>query len=97
VRESDASLAWSRVAERLGVVLWVSFLAASLETTGFFAFVDPRVFAQDYSLPSWMAGRPTAYTAGFFFFWLFAYISAVLAVFMLESSRNAITHRDVHE
>jgi hypothetical protein len=95
--EEATSGPWSRVAERIGVVLWVSFLVASLETGGFFALIDPRVFAQEHFLPSWMDGRPAAYTAGFFFFWLFTYISAVLAVYMLESSSSALIRRDAHE
>jgi len=88
MEERATSGTWSRVKERIGVSLWTSFLAASAETAAFFAFVDPWVLGHDESIPLWLAGRPEAYGAGFFFFWLFTFAAAALTAYMLDSSRN---------
>ena len=88
------SSSWSRVKERIGVALWTSFLAASLETSAFFSILDPWVLGHDESIPSWLVGRPAAYGAGFFFFWLFTFAGAALTAYMLDSSRNVLARRD---
>ncbi len=94
IEDEAQSLPWSRVKERISVTLWTSFLAASLETAGFFAFLDPLVLRQDGSMPTWITGRPAAYAAGFFFFWLFTFAGSTLTAYMLGSSRNAQNDSD---
>ncbi len=91
MEERAKSGSWSRVKERIGVALWTSFLAASVETAAFFAFLDPWVLGHDESIPPWLAGRPTAYGAGFFFFWLFTFAGAASTAYMLDSSRAGFT------
>ena len=85
---------WSRVKERIGVALWTSFLAAGVETSAFFAFLDPWVLGHDETIPSWLVVRPAAYGAGFFFFWLFTFAAAALTAYMLDSSRKVFARSD---
>ncbi len=80
---------WSRFHERVSVIAWTSFLAACVETLVFFAFFDPMVLGIDEATPTWMALRPAAYAAGFFFFWSFTFIGSTLTAYMLDSSPNA--------
>jgi hypothetical protein len=82
---------WSHVKARIGVALWSSFLAASAETTAFFAFLDPEMLGHDASVPLWLVSRSAAYGAGFFFSWLFTFIGAVLTAYMLDSGRGVDT------
>jgi hypothetical protein len=79
---------WSRFSERVGVTLWTSFLAACLETLVFFAYFDPMVLGSVEATPSWLALRPAAYAAGFFFFWIFTILGSSLTAYMLDSSPN---------
>jgi hypothetical protein len=68
---------WSRNAQAVATVVWISFLAASVATMLFFALFDPvELFAT--------IGRDvdsqSGYALGFFFFWLIsAGCSAVTA------------------
>jgi hypothetical protein len=89
IEERAKPSSWPRVKERVGVALWSSFLAAGAQTAAFFAFFDPWILAHDASVPAWLLGRPAAYGAGFFFFWLFTFAGAGLTAYMLDSSRNA--------
>jgi hypothetical protein len=88
--EPAKSATWSRVKERIGVALWVSFLAASAETAAFFAFLDPGGLGHEGIIPTWMSARPAAYGTGFFFFWVFTFAAAALTAYMLDSSRNSL-------
>jgi hypothetical protein len=89
IDEENARLTWSRFDERVGVTLWTSFLAACLETLVFFAFFDPMVFGSVDAAPTWLTLRPAAYAAGFFFFWIFAFVGSSLTAYLLDSSPNA--------
>lgn len=68
---------WSRNAQAVAAVVWISFLAASVATMLFFALFDPvELFAT--------VGREidsqSGYALGFFFFWFIsAGCSAVTA------------------
>jgi hypothetical protein len=68
---------WSRNAQAVATVVWISFLAASVATMLFFALFDPvELFAT--------VGRDvdsqSGYALGFFFFWFIsAGCSAVTA------------------
>ena len=85
----ETAHSWSRFSERVGVILWASFLAACLETTVFFAYFDPMVLDGNASTPTWLALRPAAYAAGFFFFWVFTFVGSTLTAYMLDSGPNA--------
>lgn len=87
--DDETSSSWSRFNERISVTLWTSFLAACLETVVFFAYFDPMVLGGDETTPTWLALRPAAYAAGFFFFWVFTFVGSVLTAYMLDSGPNA--------
>jgi hypothetical protein len=61
----------------LGVVVWSSFLAASLATMVCFALLDPQAIAA-CETPAWWNGRLRVYAVGFFFFWLIGLVAAAL-------------------
>ena len=73
---------------KIAIVGWSSFLAASLTTMLFFAWIDPATLADvaDAPLPS---DRMTGYAVGFFFFWAACAAAATLAVYMLCNRRRA--------
>jgi hypothetical protein len=77
---------WSRLSERIGVTLWASFLTACLETVVVFAYFDPAEYGTDRSDATWLALRPVAYGAGFFFFWIINFLGSILTAYMLDSS-----------
>jgi len=79
-RESTA------LGRRIGVVLWCSFLAASLATMLAFAFIDPLSLGDD-DLPHWRTARLTVYAIGFFFFWLICVLASALTLFMATTER----------
>jgi hypothetical protein len=85
----ETAHSWSRFSERVGVISWTSFLAACLETMVFFAYFDPMMLDGLETTPTWLALRPAAYAAGFFFFWAFTFVSSTLTAYMLDSGRNA--------
>ena len=78
-------LEWSALREGIAVSVWTSFLAASAETMVFFAYFDPMLLGLDELPPTWLALRPVAYAAGFFFFWAFTLSAAALTAYMLRS------------
>lgn len=53
---------------RIGVVVWVSFVAAAVATALFFATFDPMDILDSATYPlDW--SRTTSYSIGFFLFW----------------------------
>ena len=69
------------------VVGWCSFLAASLGTMLFFAWVDPLQLA-DITEPPLPVDRMGGYALGFFFFWLISALSAALTVYLIRTRRG---------
>ncbi|WP_225764099.1 hypothetical protein [Stenotrophomonas sp. Marseille-Q4652] len=67
--------------QRLGTVLWPSFLAAALATGAFFAFVDPLQL-RDITFPDHSLSRELGYTGGFFMFWAVTTLSSGLTSFL---------------
>lgn len=84
---------WSRRAQALAAVVWPSFLAASLATMLFFAFVDPQDMEQAMSHPLDFT-RMTGYGLGFFFFWLITLVSSAVSVFLLRTAHRDHSRRD---
>jgi hypothetical protein len=68
----------------VAVVGWCSFLAASLGTMVFFAWVDPLALA-DITEPPLPVDRMTGYALGFFFLWLVAAAAAALTVYLIRT------------
>lgn len=62
---------WSRNAQAVATVVWISFLSASVATMLFFAFFDPQDLLDLYD-PDLGIGRQGGYAIGFFFFWFIA-------------------------
>ena len=70
---------WSRNAQAVATVVWISFLSASVATMLFFAIFDPVALLQSYDSEITF-GRQGGYAIGFFFFWFIsAGCSAVTA------------------
>ncbi len=66
--------------ERLGWVLWPSFLAACVAEMAFFAVFDP-VELYAFGSPNEL-GRMAVYTVGFFAFWAVGATSSALTVIL---------------
>ena len=69
---------WMPAPQRIGAVLWISFLLATVATGVFFSAIDPLELRYCVSFPE--VSRTTAYTIGFLLFWLLTASSALLAV-----------------
>ena len=70
---------WSRNAQAVATVVWISFLSASVATMLFFAIFDPVELLQSYDSEI-AIGSQGGYAIGFFFFWFIsAGCSAVTA------------------
>jgi len=74
-----------RVKLDAGIVVWASFLAASLGTMVFFAFIDPLLIGHDLAPPRWIPDRMTGYTIGFFFFWLICALASAFTAFLVDT------------
>lgn len=60
-----------------GVILWVSFLFASIATMLFFATFDPEQISEVATFPLEL-DRSTGYSVGFFLFWLLLIVNSVV-------------------
>ena len=70
---------WSRNAQAVATVIWISFLSAAVATMLFFALFDPLELLESID-PGMDIGRQGGYAIGFFFFWFIsAGCSAVTA------------------
>lgn len=68
---------WSRNAQAVATVIWISFLAASVATMLFFALFDP---VELFATVGHEIDSQSGYALGFFFFWFIsAGCSAVTA------------------
>lgn len=79
---------WSRLREDVAVVIWCSFLVASLGTMLFFGFIDPAELADILRHPWWLPNAMTTYALGFFGFWFIAASAASLTAYMLDTSHE---------
>jgi hypothetical protein len=77
-------------AQRVGWVLWPSFLAACAAELLFFSLFDPSQLV--------LLGRPfeadrrLLYTLGFFGFWAIGAVSSALTLFLARSAREVNRH-----
>ena len=84
---------WSRNAQAIAIVVWISFLVAAIGTMLFFALFDPvdltGIFDEDLEI-----GPEAGYAAGFFFFWILtAACSAVTAWLVRTAPKRDAKHR----
>lgn len=77
----------TRFAQDVAVTLWPSFLAASVATMLFFAFLDPLLFGEAVGSPAWLQSRMGGYAAGFFFFWAICTLSSALTLYLVRTAR----------
>ena len=80
--------------EDLGLVLWPSFLVASIETMAFFATFDPlALYDHAEVLREAFAPRVFGYSVGFFFFWSLTATASALTLFLARSGRTPVLDR----
>jgi hypothetical protein len=75
---------WGQRARDFGLVIWVSFLAASVGTLVIFAVLDPDALNDAWVLP-WEVGRKLAYSLGFLFLFCVSLLASALTVFMIRT------------
>ena len=75
------------LAQRLGWVLWPSFLIACAAEVAFFALFDPTDLHL-FGVPI-EADRMPVYTIGFFAVWVIGGVSSALTVFLAQSPFEA--------
>lgn len=92
-RQDLPTAALGRLAQDVAVTLWPSFLAASVATMVFFAFLDPLLFGAAAGSPDWLANRMAGYAAGFFFFWIICTLSSALTLYLVRTARPAAQGR----
>ncbi len=85
---------WSANTQAVAAVLWSSFLAASLATMLFFAFIDPAMIHGALTPPVAKITRMTGYGVGFFFFWLVCATAGGIAVYLVRTAHPADDDRD---
>jgi len=69
------------------VVLWPSFLAASVAFFLFFAVVDPQVLRDAGPRIFDNLDREMGYALGFFFFWAMTALASFLSLYMVRTDR----------
>ena len=77
---------------RMGVVLWVSFFAAAVQTMVFFAIFDPAYLGQLSSF-SMDLSRLQGYAIGFVFFWAFTFSAALFSGVVMALPRTKLAKR----
>lgn len=74
---------WSRNAQAIAIVVWISFLAGAFGTMLFFAFFDPIELAASLDVDiSTQAG----YAIGFFFFWFLGAVAAAPTAWLVRTA-----------
>ena len=84
--EYTGKLRWPRLGQDVAIVLWPSFLVASVATMVCFAFIDPLLVGNDDYPPPGFATRMTGYAVGFFFFWLVSSLSSLLTLYLVRAA-----------
>lgn len=78
---------------RLGIVIWVSFFTAAVESMVFFALFDPSYLGQlssfSVDITQWQG-----YAIGFVFFWAFTFSAALFSGVVLALPRSRLAKRN---
>lgn len=82
-RPDDAHPALPPRVPRALTVAWTSFLAASLGTMVFFAFVDPTPVVAVLRPTDTLPSRTALYSLGFFFFWAVCALASTFTATLL--------------
>lgn len=75
---------WSHKQRDLGIIAWISFLAACVGTFVIFAVLDPEALNNAWVLP-WEMGSKLAYSLGFLFLLCVSALASALTVFMMRT------------
>jgi hypothetical protein len=78
---------WPRDRQKLGVLIWISFLTASAFAVVFFAFIDPLTLVDAINCP-YVDGRYAGYAIGFAFLWLQGLAGGWLILRLVRRKRN---------
>lgn len=81
---------------RLGIVTWVSFVAAALQTMIFFAQFDPAYLNEIASITI-SIDRWQGYALGFVFFWSFTFITGLFCGVVMALPRTRLAQRTTPE
>lgn len=84
--EALARIGTTTAGQRIGAVLWLSFLMAGAATGFFFSVIDPLELQYCVDFPE--VSRTGAYSIGFFLFWLLTSSSSLLAVFFIYPTKE---------
>jgi hypothetical protein len=76
---------WSRNAQAVATVIWISFLVAAMATMVFFAVFDPADVAGivDAELD---ISREAGYATGFFFFWIMTALCSGITAWLVRTA-----------
>lgn len=78
---------WSRDTQKFAVLTWISFLSASVGTMLVFAFIDPLVLVDELGV-DFLNSSNGGYAVGFFFLWIYTWISGWLVLRLIRRKRN---------
>jgi hypothetical protein len=92
--EYSGKLRWPRLGQDVAIVLWPSFLVASVATMVCFAFIDPELVGNDDYPPPAFSTRMTGYAVGFFFFWLVSSLSSLLTLYLVRTAHAEPTETE---
>jgi len=77
---------------RMGIVLWVSFFTAAVQSMLFFALFDPAYLGQLSSF-SMEITQWQGYALGFMFFWSFTFLAALFSGVVMALPRTRLAKR----
>ncbi|MGR8948578.1 MAG: hypothetical protein ACU84Q_11055 [Gammaproteobacteria bacterium] len=80
-----SKIRWMTVPQRIGAILWITFLMAGVATGVFFSMIDP--FELQYCVSFPQVSRTAAYSIGFLLFWLLTSSAALLSVFFVYPAK----------
>jgi hypothetical protein len=83
---------WYPPPQRIGAVLWISFLMAAVADGVFFSTIDPLDLRSCVDFPE--VSRMAAYTIGFFLFWLLTGATSLIAVFFVYPPEHYAARSD---
>lgn len=78
---------WPRDRQKLGVLLWISFLVSCAFSVLLFAFVDPLLIVDAVNCP-YLESRYAGYAIGFAFLWLQGLVGGWLILRLVRRKRN---------
>lgn len=79
---------YNRRARAVLTVLWCSFLAASIATMVFFAYVDPASALPILRPTEAISSHTMLYSLGFFFFWSMCILASTLTTLLAHPQGN---------